>query len=234
MLVPPGRAPAVARRVRRSSVPVAEALRMDVIATDAIADASTGSQGTRFAIPCPIREALAASTNSWLRFRPDRRPARLRSGRCRSASGARPRRRSRSPPFPPRDPEPASALLASVLANGDVRLTVTTHGPTRWSARRSAPYRFEVHRLSPGLRPVRADVDLRRAAGDTFEAIDPAPPAGSAWSVRVVDPIGRVDPSLTVAGSVQWRSLLNPAPIDLGVGAPGLGHGSSRRRSGTT
>jgi len=102
--------------------------------------------------------------------------------------------------IPAGNPEPASALVASVLANGDVRLTVTHQHADALVGTAFGPYRIEVHRLSPGLRPVRVEVNLRRAAGDTFEAVDPAPPSGSAWSVRVVDPIGRVSPSLTIAG----------------------------------
>jgi hypothetical protein len=202
VLVPPGRAPAVAWRVRRSSVPVAEALRMDVIATGAIADASIDAQGTRFAIPLPDPLKPWRQYRFVVEVQAGPPPGAPEIGPVPIGEWSAPSTPVTLSTIPAGDPEPASALLASVLANGDVRLTVTRPQADTLVGTAFGPYRFEVHRLSPGLRPVRADVDLRRAAGDTFEAIDPAPPTGSAWSVRVVDPIGRVSPSLTVAGSV--------------------------------
>ncbi len=201
---PLGRAPAVALRVRRSSVPVAEALRMDVIATDAIADASTGPQGTRFAIPCPIRYSPGGSTDSWLRFRPDRRPRAPEIGPVpRSARGAAP-----SMPVTlatiasPSDPEPAPALLASVPSQR--RRPPDRHPPTgRHAGRHGArprPLRGG-HRLSPGLRPVRADVDLQARGWRHFRGDRPRAASGISAVCARRRPHRTGRPSLTVAGS---------------------------------
>jgi hypothetical protein len=93
-------------------------------------------------------------------------------------------------------------LEATVLAGGDVRLRVTHPGADDIVGTPFGTYRFEVYRLSPGARPLRLEIDLRRAVGSTFEAIDPLPPVGSAWSVRLVDPIRRVSESVTAMGGV--------------------------------
>jgi hypothetical protein len=202
VLVPPGRAPAVAWRVRRASVPVSDALRMDVVASDAITGASVDAQGTHFEIPLP--DPLRA----WRQYRfvvevqAGRPPGAPQVGPVPIGEWSTPSTPVTLSTIPPGDPEPASVLVAAVQPNGDVRLTVTHPEADTLVGTPFGAYRFEVHRLSPGKRPARANVDLRRAAGSTFEAIDAGPfSTGSAWSVRVVDPIGRVSPSLTVVAT---------------------------------
>jgi len=202
VLAPPGRAPAVAWRVRRSSVPVSEALRMDVVASGLISGGSVDAQGTHFEIPLP------APLKAWRQYRfvvevqAGPPPGAPQVGPVPVGEWSAPSTPVTLSTIPPGEPEPASTLVAAVQASGDVRLTVTHLQADSLVGTRFGPYRFEVHRLSPGQRPVRAHVNLRRAAGDTFEAIDPGPfSTGSAWSVRVVDPIGRVSPSLTVVAA---------------------------------
>ena len=202
VLVPPGRAAPVAWRVRRSSVAIGDPLRMDVVATGPIPPDSADAEGTHFAI------ALADTLKPWRHYRfvvevqAGRPPGAPTAGEIPVGEWSAPSAAVALATIPPHLPEPPSALTITTLANGDARLTVTHPDADALVGTAFGAYRFEVYRLSPGARPAKLALTLERTSGNQFEAVDPAPPPGSAWSVRLLDPLGRPSPSLTVAGGV--------------------------------
>ena len=202
VLVPPGRASPIAWRVRRTSVPVSDPLRMDIVANGPVTAATTYASGTRFEIP------LTDALKPWRQYRfvvevqAGPPPGAPTAGAVPLGEWSAPSAPVTVATIPAGSPAPPSALEATVLAGGDVRLRVTHPGADGIVGTPFGTYRFEVYRLSPGARPLRLEIDLRRAAGSTFEAIDPLPPVGSAWSVRLVDPIRRVSKSVTAMGGV--------------------------------
>ena len=202
VLVPPGRAFPAAWRLRRATVASADALRMDVVATGAIPAGAGTPSGTRFDVP------LAGPLKPWRQYRfvvevqAGPPPGAPTAGEVPVGEWSAPSAPVTLSTIPPAAPAPLSALEATILGSGDVRLRATHPEPGSLVGTPFGAYRFEVHRLSPGARPKRLGLQLRRAADDRFEAIDPAPPEGSAWSVRVLDPLGRPSGSLTVRGSV--------------------------------
>jgi hypothetical protein len=202
VLVPPGRAAPIAWRVRRSSVTAGDPLRMDVVASGPIPPNSADAQGTRFAI------TLTDTLKPWRQYRfvvevqagpPPGAPS---AGEIPVGEWSAPSAAVTVATIPPHIPEPPSALTLTTLPNGDVRLRVTHPQADSLVGTAFGVYRFELYRLSPGARPAKLPLTLERIAGNQFEAVDPAPPPGSAWSVRVLDPLGRPSPSLTVAGAV--------------------------------
>ena len=198
VLVLPGRAVPVSWRVRRASVAVADGLRMDVVAAGDVPAGSAGPSGTRFEIP------LAQRLQPWRQYRfavevqAGPPPGAPTSGPVPAGEWSPPSAPVPVATIPPAGPEPPSALEATAESGG-VRLRVTHPRASSLIGTPFGAHRFEVYRLSPGARPTRLDLhlDLAQAVGDTFEAVDPAPPDGSAWSVRVVDPVGRVSTPVT-------------------------------------
>ncbi len=197
--VPVGRAVPVAWRLRRSSVPVGDPLRMRIVAEGPVADTTTEDGATVFEIAAP--EPLAAWKQ--LRFAVE-----VQAGKPPGAPNAGPQ----PPPgewseasapvplavIPAEGPLPPSAV-AIAAGGGGLQVTVTHPAADSLIATALGAYRFELWRIEPGKRPQPRELDFRRGAGATWTATDPgpAPPPLSFVSVSVIDPIGRRSEAVT-------------------------------------
>lgn len=198
--VPPGRATPDHWRVRRASVPVTDALRMDVIATGAIPPGSQGIDGTRFTIslPEPLRPWRTYAFVVEVQSGPP--PGAPTAGSIPIGEWSSPSAPVTLSTVPAQPPAAFASLDAMALGTGDVLLRAAHPDAEALIGTPLGAYRIELYRLSPGARPTRLAIEMKRMPSGFFEATDPAPPAGSAWSVRAIDPVGRPGPSLTVMG----------------------------------
>ncbi len=188
--VPLGRAVPKAWRLRRASVPVAEALRMGVVATGPVTDAVTDDQGTSFEIHAtdglpPWRQMRFA-----VEVQADDPPGAptvgvVMPGEWSEASAPVP-----LAIIPPEGPAAPSAVTIAAVAGG-LQISVAHPAAAKLIGTGFGPHRFEVWRGAPGGRPVQKDLGFRLVGG-AWVATDAGPVAsGSFVSVRVIDPIGR-------------------------------------------
>lgn len=188
------RATPIAWRLRRSSVPVGDPLRMNIVATGVIPPGSAVVDGTAFTIADPTPLA---------RWRVYRWAVEVQAGRPPGAPT--------TGPVPAGEWSPASAPVslavipaalpaapASVVAapaGTGVQLTITHLDADNLIGTAVGSYRFEVVRAAASYRPSKLVLAVVRGAGNAFIATDPAPVPHARWSVRVIDPIGRASPA---------------------------------------
>lgn len=189
--VPRGRAVPSHWRVRRSSVPVSDPMRMGLVANGAVTGTVIERDGTSFDISVP--EALAP----WRQYQfavevqaapPPGSPTVgvLLPGEWSQASACA--RLAVIPPNPPT--APSSVVIASVSS----QIQITLHHPAADSLNSTVlgDHQFEVWRVQPGVRPVKLDLLFTRGSTDTWVATDPvSSPAGTYITVRIIDPVGR-------------------------------------------
>lgn len=190
--VPRGRAVPSQWRLRRSSVPVSDPLRMALVTSGAVSGALVERDGTSFDISVP--EALSP----WRQYQfavevqaaqPSGAPTVgvLLPGEWSEASAC-----ARLAVIPPNPPAAATSVA---IGNSAGHLKITLHHPAANTLISTAlgDHHFEVWRVQPGARPVLRDLLFKRGATDTWVAIDPGPvaPAGTYVTVRIIDPVGR-------------------------------------------
>lgn len=190
--VPRAKAVPVAWRLRRASVPVSTALRMDIVAQGAVSGAVIERDGTSFDIT--INEPL----KPWRQYQfavevqagpPPGAPTVgvILPGEWSQASA-----NAKLPVVPPTPPLDASSVAIANVAGG---LKITVHHPAAASLISTAlgDHRFEVWRCKTGTKPELKDLLFIRGTGDTWVATDSgfAAPAGTYVTVRIIDPLGR-------------------------------------------
>jgi hypothetical protein len=190
-----GRAVPVAWRLRRASVPASDPLRMSVVLTGAVPGGSTTAAGTELVIedPTPLK--------AWRQYRWS---VEVQAGPPPGAPTIGPVPAGEWSPasapvtlavIPADAPVAPASVVASAVAGG-VELVISHPHAGELIGTALGSYRFEIYRASPGQRPVQVTLPVTRATGNTFEAVETTPPASSQWSVRVVDPIGRVSEAI--------------------------------------
>lgn len=200
--VPAGRAVPVAWRLRRASMPVTDPRHMGVVLEGTIPPGGAGAIGPELAADFTIEDP--APLAAWRHYRwvvevqagpPPGAPTLgpVPPGEWSEASA--PALLAVIPVGPPAAP----ASVVATAAAGGVQLVITHAAADKLIGTALGSYRFEIHRSSPDRRPVALALSVTRGAGNSFEATDDlgdlgggVPPAGSWWSVRVVDPTGRV------------------------------------------
>ena len=190
--VPRAKAVPVAWRLRRASVPVSSALRMDIVAQGAVSGAVIERDGTSFDIT--HNEPL----QPWRQYQfavevqaapPPGAPTVgvILPGEWSMASANA--KLSVVPPTAPADP--SSVTIANVAG----KLKITVHHPAAASLISTAlgDHRFEVWRCKAGTKPELNDLLFIRGTGDTWIATDSGPVAlaGTYVTVRIIDPLGR-------------------------------------------
>jgi hypothetical protein len=190
-----GRAVPVAWRLRRASVPASDPLRMSVVLTGAVPGGSTTAAGTELVIedPTPLK--------AWRQYRWS---VEVQAGPPPGAPTIGPVPAGEWSPasapvtlavIPADAPVAPTSVVASAVAGG-VELVISHPHAGELIGTALGSYRFEIYRASPGQRPVQVTLPVTRATGNTFEVVETTPPASSQWSVRVVDPIGRVSEAI--------------------------------------
>jgi hypothetical protein len=195
-----GRAVPVAWRLRRASVPASDPLRMSVVLTGTIPSSATTAAGTELVIedPTPLK--------AWRQYRWS---VEVQAGPPPGAPTLGPVPAGEWSPASapvtlaviPTDAPGAPASVVASAVGADVELVISHPDADKLIGTALGSYRFEIYRVSPGQRAVRVTLPVSRGAGNTFEAVETTPPASSQWSVRVVDPIGRVSEA-TVSNQV--------------------------------
>lgn len=189
--VPRGKAVPSHWRLRRSSVPVSDPLRMGLVANGPVTTTLIERDGTSFDISVP--EALVP----WRHYQfaievqagpPPGAPTLgvLLPGEWSEASAC-----ARLAVIPPVAPAAPSGV---VIANVSSHLHITLHHPAADSLNSTVfgDHQFELWRVQPGARPVKLDLLFTRGSADTWVATEPgAAPAGTYVTVRIIDPVGR-------------------------------------------
>lgn len=189
--VPPGRAAPQAWRLRRASVPVADPLRMGIVAQGLVTGATVDTEGTSFELDAtepltPWRQVRFA-----VEVQAAKPPGAPTVGVAMPGEWSEASAAVAVAVYPPDEPAPPSAVAAAA-AGGALLVTVTHPAADSLIGTTFGPHRFEVWRGVPGARPVLRELAFRRGAGPTWVATDPGPVlAGTFVSVRVIDPIGR-------------------------------------------
>ena len=190
--VPRAKAVPVAWRLRRASVPVSSALRMDIVAQGAVSGAVIERDGTSFDIT--VNEPL----KPWRQYQfavevqAGPLPGAPTVGVLLPGEWSQASANAKLPVVPPTAPlDPSSVVITNAAAG----LRITLHHPAAGSLISTAlgDHHFEVWRCKAGTKPVLKDLLFIRGTGDTWVATDSgsAAPAGTYVTVRIIDPLGR-------------------------------------------
>lgn len=189
--VPRGLAVPKAWRLRRSSAPVRDALRMQTVAEGAVTDTEEDMNSTRFSI------VAAAPLDAWRRYGFSVQVQSADPPGAPSVGAVLPGAWSEASAIvtlavvPKAAPLPATSVSA-VNDNGALAVALRHPNADALGSTSQGPFGFELWRCQPGERPRPVDARFVRGAGDTWLARDPGvAPAGTYVSVRIVDPAGR-------------------------------------------
>lgn len=188
--VPLGRAVPQAWRLRRASVPVADAMRMGVVAEGPVSGAETDDQGISFDIHAtdglpPWRQMRFA-----VEVQAAAPPGAPTIGVVMPGEWSEASAPVALAIIPPEGPAAPSGVTIADVA-GALQITVAHPAAASLIGTGFGPHRFEVWRGAPGGRPEQKELGFRLTAG-AWVATDAGPvPPGSFVSVRVIDPIGR-------------------------------------------
>ena len=200
--VPHGASPPVAWRLRRTSTPVGDPLRMPVVLEGQVPklddEAPFDPEGRTFEI------ALPGPLKPWVNYRfvvevqADSPPGTHEV----AGDWGDPSAPVKVAVMPVTGPKGPLAVNVSGAAGG-VQIKLQAQPLESWTSTMMGAFSFETWRLQEGTRPLRVDLPyVHDAASGTWSAFDPVPAvAGMTVAVRIVDPLGRA--SAPVASQVN-------------------------------
>lgn len=193
-----GKASPKAWRLRRASVPIADPMRMNLVAQGNVASPVVDRESTSFDITVPDPLKPWRKYGFAVEVQADDPPGAPTVGDALPGEWSE----ASAPALLAAIPADAPTAPTSIeIANSGSDLKVTLHHPTADSLVGTAlgPHSFETWRIEPGKnRPEKLDLLFRRGTGDVWEATDPGnAPVGSYVTVSIVDPVGRRSPAVT-------------------------------------